>query len=82
MTVRDLSQTLGIPAPKIIMFMMGLGKAAEAMGKYITTQQTARQAYLQLDQQRKQGSTLDSTKATAVAFLHPATRVEGPLRVE
>jgi translation initiation factor IF-2 len=26
-TVRDLSQALGIPAPKIIMFMMGLGKA-------------------------------------------------------
>ena len=26
-TVRDLSQALGVPAPKIIMFMMGLGKA-------------------------------------------------------
>src|SRR5919198_535385 len=26
-TVRDLSQALGIPAPKIIMYMMGLGKA-------------------------------------------------------
>jgi translation initiation factor IF-2 len=26
-TVRDLSQVLGIPAPKIIMYMMGLGKA-------------------------------------------------------
>src|ERR687888_1069993 len=25
-TVRDLSQALGVPAPKIIMFMMGLGK--------------------------------------------------------
>src|SRR5205814_5979230 len=25
--VRDLSQALGVPAPKIIMFMMGLGKA-------------------------------------------------------
>src|SRR5689334_4936613 len=27
LTVRDLSQALGVPAPKIIMFMMGLGKA-------------------------------------------------------
>jgi translation initiation factor IF-2 len=26
LTVRDLSQALGVPAPKIIMFMMGLGK--------------------------------------------------------
>ncbi len=26
-TVRDLSQALGVPAPKIIMYMMGLGKA-------------------------------------------------------
>src|SRR6476469_3953227 len=26
-SVRDLSQALGVPAPKIIMFMMGLGKA-------------------------------------------------------
>src|SRR3954469_6061744 len=26
-TLRDLSQALGVPAPKIIMFMMGLGKA-------------------------------------------------------
>src|SRR5436190_1660078 len=26
LTLRDLSQALGIPAPKIIMFMMGLGK--------------------------------------------------------
>src|SRR5881409_1980509 len=26
-TVRDLSQALGVPAPKIIMFMIGLGKA-------------------------------------------------------
>src|SRR2546427_2107744 len=26
-TVRDLSQAVGVPAPKIIMFMMGLGKA-------------------------------------------------------
>jgi translation initiation factor IF-2 len=26
-TVRDVSQALGVPAPKIIMFMMGLGKA-------------------------------------------------------
>src|SRR6266508_2928482 len=26
-TVRDLSQALGVPAPKMIMFMMGLGKA-------------------------------------------------------
>src|SRR2546430_5103316 len=25
-TVRDLSQALGVPAPKIIMFMTGLGK--------------------------------------------------------
>ena len=25
-TLRDLSQALGVPAPKIIMFMMGLGK--------------------------------------------------------
>src|SRR5262245_18765320 len=27
LTVRDLSQALGVPAPKISMFMMGLGKA-------------------------------------------------------
>src|SRR5437868_3793191 len=27
LTLRDLSQALGVPAPKIIMFMMGLGKA-------------------------------------------------------
>jgi translation initiation factor IF-2 len=27
LTVRDLSQALGVPAPKIMMFMMGLGKA-------------------------------------------------------
>src|SRR5919109_3068091 len=27
LTVRDLSQALGVPAPKIIMYMMGLGKA-------------------------------------------------------
>src|SRR5436190_23615807 len=26
LTLRDLSQALGVPAPKIIMFMMGLGK--------------------------------------------------------
>ncbi|MDX6413500.1 MAG: translation initiation factor, partial [Gaiellaceae bacterium] len=26
-SLRDLSQALGVPAPKIIMFMMGLGKA-------------------------------------------------------
>ena len=57
----------------IVMGLMGLGKAAKAMSEYVTTHQSARQVYLQLDQQRKQGgvcATLNATTVTNVAAQH------------
>jgi hypothetical protein len=55
----------------IVMGMLGLGAAAKVMKDYADAHQTARQVYLQLDQQRKQGgAAIDTTAANAVASKH------------